>query len=314
MEHFTDFISHSKYEKALSVNTIKSYEADLKLFFEFIEEKNIELQAVKTREIRSFITYLGEKRKNKQSSIHRRICSLKAFFGFLYDEKFLLENPTKRISYPKRKKSLPKFLSLEEMKKLLDLDKPLQHQAILDFLYATGCRLSEVINVKLTDIDLEKLTVMIREGKGGKDRSVMITRRAKDVIEEYLTRELTEEEQVEKGIESNYRSRKEKINYLKKIDRFIPAEMDHVFLGRNGGKVCPSTIQTFLKKYGKMINVHVTPHKLRHTMASHLTMAGLGIKVLQELLGHESLDTTSIYAHVTLDHIKAEYQARAPIQ
>ena len=110
-------------------------------------------------------------------------------------------------------------------------------------------------------------------------------------------------------------SKKEKINYLKKIGRFIPEEEDRpVFLGRSGGRIKIRTIQGFVGKEGMEVGLKVTPHKIRHTTASHLIMAGMGIRTLQIILGHASLDTTSIYASVTLDYIKEEYQLRVPIQ
>ena len=130
-----------------------------------------------------------------------------------------------------------------------------------------------------------------------------------------MTREYSEEKQGKEEIEKNYRSRKEKINYLKKIGRFIPEEENEpIFLGRNGGRIIKRSVQHIVNVAGEKVGLKVNPHLLRHTGASHLTMGGLNIRVLQKLMGHSSLETTAIYASVTLDHIKQEYGTRFPIQ
>lgn len=315
-ENIGDFLSYLEYEKGCSKNTLEAYQSDLNLFFDFQKGKKLQrIEDIRTKDIRRFLVFLAEERGNKQSSISRRITSLKTFFKFLKEEEIIHVDPSEKIGSPKRTKSLPEFLTLEETQKLLDLDKPLLHQAILEVIYATGCRVSEAANLNLEEIKLEKLSIMIRDGKGGKDRPVMITLRAKKVLEEYLTRDLTKEELTEKGIDTHYMSRKEKINYLKKIGRFIPGISEKaVFLGRSGGRIRVRTIQGFIGTGGKKVGIKVSPHKLRHSMASHLTMSGLNIRVLQKLLGHSSLATTQIYASVTLDHIKDEYQDKFPIQ
>ena len=318
-ENIDDFMNHLKAERNLANNTIIAYKGDLKQFFDFLDlekEKIQEISKIQRKDIRRFLTYLAEEKGNEASSRGRKITSLKAFFNFLKREEIIQVNPTVEIPSPKRSKKLPNFLSVEEMQKLLDLDKPLLHQVIIELLYATACRVSEIANLNMDNINMEKLTIMIRGGKGGKDRPVMMTPRAKEVLEEYLTRELTEEQLVEKGIDPHYRSKKEKINHLKKIGRFIPEESDQkpVFLGRSGGRINVRTIQEFVGKEGEEIGLKVTPHKIRHTTASHLIMAGMDIRTLQIILGHGNLDTTAIYASVTLDHVQNEYQLRVPIQ
>lgn len=307
-----NYLGFLEYEKGCQKNTIQGYKTDLQLLIKFLDKP---LEEVKTRDLRSFLTHLGETRGNKQSSIHRRICSMKSFFKFIKDEGIILVDPSEKISYPKRRKSLPKFLTVEEVQKLLDFDKPLAHQTMIEVLYATGCRVQELVNFNISDINYKESSIRVTEGKGGKDRIVMITPRANEVLKEYLTRDYSEEEQVREGIEKNYRSRIEKINYLKKVGRFIPEEKEEpIFLGRSGGRIKKRSVQHIVKMAGYDVDLDVTPHKLRHSMASHLTMGGLNIRVLQKLLGHSSLDTTALYASVTLDHIKAEYQARSPIK
>ena len=318
-QNIGNFLSYLKIEKGCRKNTLIAYEGDLKQFFNYLEKEKLqepqEINNIQTKDIRRFLVYLAERKGNGPASISRKITSLKAFFTFLKGDEIIQVDPTEKIGSPKRSKKLPKFLSVEELQKFLDLDKPLMHQAIIELLYATACRVSEVVNLNIENINMEELTIMIRSGKGAKDRLVMMTARAKKILEEYLTRELTEEQLVEKGINPHYRSKKEKINYLKKIGRFIPEESDQpVFIGRAGGRIDVRTIQGFIKKEGYDVELDVTPHKLRHTAASHLVMAGMDIRTLQKILGHESLDTTALYASVTLDHIKNEYQTRFPIQ
>ena len=317
-ENIGDFMNHLKAERNLAKNTIIAYKGDLNQFFNFLDlekEKIQEINEIQRKDIRRFLTYLAEEKANGPSSRGRKITSLKTFFNFLKREEIIQVNPTENMPSPKRPKTLPEFLTIEETKKLLNLDKPLLHQAILEVIYATGCRVSEAANLNLDDLKLEKLSLMIRDGKGAKDRPVMMTPRAKKVLKEYLTRDLSENELTEKDVDPHYMSRKEKINHLEKIGRFIPDISEKaVFLGRSGGRISVRTIQGFIGEAGQKVGIKVSPHKLRHSMASHLTMSGLNIRVLQILLGHSSLATTQIYASVTSEYVKEEYQAKAAIK
>ena len=186
-ENMMNFLSHIKVERNFSKNTRIAYEGDLKQFFNFLElgeTKFQDLNNIQRKDIRRFLVYLAEEKGNEPISIGRKITSLKAFFNFLKGEKIIQVDPAVEIPSPKRSKKLPNFLSVEEMQKLLDLDKPLLHQVIIELLYATACRVSEIANLNIDNINMEKLTIMIRGGKGGKDRPVMMTPRAKEVLED----------------------------------------------------------------------------------------------------------------------------------
>ncbi|MCK5049031.1 MAG: tyrosine-type recombinase/integrase, partial [Candidatus Heimdallarchaeota archaeon] len=254
----------------------------------------------------------------------RRICTTKAFFKFLKNEEEIENDPALKLIYPKRKKSLPKFLTVEEVKKLLDYEKPLMHQVILEVLYATGCRCNELKEMNLEDLKFYKDDngektggqIMIREGKGGKDRPVMLTKRAAIVLELYLDRELSPKELIKNKIKPANRSRKETLNKRIINGQFISEDTSMALLVSNRGRrVGKRTLQHVVNHYSEKAEIRsCSPHKLRHSMASHLTMGGLNIRVLQTLLGHASLDTTQIYASVTLDHIKNEYTNKFPIQ
>ncbi|MHA1911805.1 MAG: tyrosine-type recombinase/integrase [Candidatus Kariarchaeaceae archaeon] len=324
-------MSFLKYEKNSRQNTIDSYSIDLQLLFGYFQnegiingEERINWSKIKTSHLRGFLTYLGEERNAKSSSIHRRICTTKAFFKFLKNEEEIVDDPAFKLIYPKRKKSLPKFLTVDEVKKLLEYEKPLMHQVILEVLYATGCRCNELKEMNREDLKFYKDEkgainggeIMVREGKGGKDRPVMLTKRAAKILNTYLERDLSPEEQIKKEIEPAYRSRKEILNIRAEKNYAITEDTSNAILVSNRGRrIGKRTLQHIVTLYSEKTNIRsCSPHKLRHSMASHLTMGGLNIRVLQTLLGHASLDTTQIYASVTLDHIKNEYANRFPIQ
>ena len=263
------------------------------------KKPDIDWGAISTRDLRGFLSFLGKTRSNLPSSIHRRVCSLKAFFRFLHKEGTIPQDPADDLNYPKRPASLPKFLPVEEVKKLLDMEtKDPTHRAIVEVLYSTGCRVTELCNMNLNDIDLEKRQIMIRGGKGGKDRMVLLSPRAAEVLDDYL---------------KNHRPKLVKHGLEKGYDKH---ELEQaVFLSKRGKRISKRTVQHIVSQMSERVGIqHTTPHMLRHSMASHLTMENLGLRVLQNLLGHASLDTTQIYANVTSQHVKDEFDHKLPIK
>ena len=304
MSVIEDFLAHLEYERGCSINTLKGYSHDLKTLTKFLEERNIpknergEIDWTKVRlpDLRAFLRWLGTKKGNKISSIHRRVCSVKAFFKFLKMEGYIQENPADDLKYPKRPASLPKFLSVEEVKKLLDTEKKNPtHQVIFEVLYSTGCRVSELCHMNLEDIDLQRKQITIRGGKGGKDRIVLLSDRAASALEEYI---------------NGYRQRLVEA----KRETMTQDDLNAVFLSNRGKRISKRTVQHIVSKLSDELGIrHATPHMLRHSMASHLTMQHLNLRVLQQLLGHASLDTTQIYANVTAEHVREEFRDKLPI-
>lgn len=265
--------------------------------------------------MRGFLAFLHNNRENKPSSIHRRVCTLKGFFKFLKSNKIINEDPAEDLSYPKRAKSLPKFLPKDDMAKLLNSQKKSQmHQTVLEVLYSTGARCNEVRNINLEDIEfnykevvtetgeVEKQTtgqIIIRGGKGSKDRLVLLTPRAAAAIKAYIDGE-----------------RKRVIEKTIKRHGSISEDAKRaLFLSNRGKRVANRTIQHFISQISEKTGVrHTTPHMIRHSFASHLVMNKTNIRAIQQLLGHSSLDTTQIYANITPDYLRSEFEGNLPIK
>ena len=310
-------------EKGCSENTIRSYKHDLISFTRYLKtinfmgnNRNTEWQSVKILHVRGFLGDLKKNRNNQSSSIHRRVCSLKGFFGFLQENKEIEENPATNISYPKRRKSLPKFLHTDELNNLLNKAKTkaisknnsILHRAVIEVLYSTGARCNEIRNMDLLDVKIEtnelisktgtksferRGQIMIRGGKGSKDRIVLLTNRAAHILLNYIQeeRELTLKNVRERG-------------------KIITNDANKaVFVSNRGKRLANRTIQHFVSKISEEAGVrHTTPHMIRHSFASHLVMNKASIKVIQQLLGHSSLDTTQIYANITPEFLISEFE------
>ncbi len=309
-------------EKGASKNTIRGYAHDLYSLTEFLyahkyihSKEIIEWGNISIFHLRGFLAYLHTQKANKASSIHRRVCSLKGFFKFLEANNAIESDPAKDLSYPKRAKSLPKFLPTTDMQSLLDIEaKTKLHKTIMEVLYSTGARCNEVRNMNLVDIEFgfkdfindtgETIKVstgqiIIRGGKGGKDRLVLLTPRAANILKDYI------------NTERNLMIQRAK-------DKFGSVNADTeeaLFLSNRGKRVANRTIQHFISKLSKEAGVrHTTPHMIRHSFASHLVMNKTNIRAIQQLLGHASLDTTQIYANITPDYLRSEFDGNLPIK
>ncbi len=317
-----NFLAYMEIEKGSSKNTIKGYAHDLYTLIKWLIDQgyqknpeSINWNEVTIFHLRGFLAYLHSQKKNKPSSIHRRVCSLKGFFKFLKSNQVIQKDPAEDLSYPKRAKSLPKFLPTNDMEKLLNSKKKSQlHQTILEVLYSTGARCNEVRNMNLDDIQFtyrevvnengvkEKLLsgqIMIRGGKGSKDRMVLLTNRAAVALRAYIEGE-----------------RKQILQ--KKLERQGSIDEDTkkaLFLSNRGKRVANRTIQHFISQLSDSTGIrHTTPHMIRHSFASHLVMNKTNIRAIQQLLGHSSLDTTQIYANITPDYLISEFEDSLPIK
>jgi tyrosine recombinase XerC len=266
--------------KNSSKHTLRAYKRDLLDFYEYLKRNNLNYIDISRNSLRGFLIELKEKGLEKRS-ISRKISSIRSFYRFLMKEGIIEKNPLTTLELPKVDKKLPTFLTEEEVIKLINSpnDKNLigyRDKLILTFLYSTGMRVSEIVSLKVSQLDLDKGEVIIT-GKGKKDRIVFLTDEIKDMIKIYLDK------------------RRKKSNVL--------------FLNRNGKPLTDKGIRLLVEKYAKKVVPYkkVTPHTLRHTFATHLLTNGADLRVVQELLGHTKLSTTQIYTHLTKENLKKIY-------
>jgi integrase/recombinase XerD len=283
-----DFISYIIVEKGLSKNTVLAYKADVLKFVNFAEKKQISLANFEHNDITNFLWELKTKGLSPRS-IFRVIESLRQFYKFLNLEDLLENNPTLYLAAPRIPGNLPDVLTFDEVNLLLDSvsddnEMHIRNKAMLELLYATGLRVSELINLKFSDINLEDCFLRII-GKGSKERLVPFGNKAKILIDIYLKR----------------------IKLCMRVD-------EHIFISRLGKKLSRIEFWRQLKNIAKNagINKNITPHTLRHSFASHLFKGGADIRFVQEMLGHASITTTQIYMHLDKDRIVQQHRKFHP--
>jgi len=282
--YINKFIDYLKYEKKLSDNTVSSYYNDLKNLYNY----NKKYYLFKEKDIYEYIEYLSYLDSN---SINHNLSVLNSLYSFLEEENIIKDNPCKKIDRIKISKRLPKFLTEEEINKLLDIKliKPndYRNKAILELMYATGLRISELVNLKVSDISFDDCYIRV-VGKGSKERIVPIADTALKYLKIYIN---------------------EKRNYLLK-----KKDSEYVFISSYGTKITRQAIFKFIKMQAKDKNIksEISPHTLRHSFASVLLKNGANIRVIQELLGHSDLQTTQIYTHLINEKIKKDYEEYHP--
>lgn len=275
-------------EKQYAHNTITSYKNDLDLFYYFLKEQGIDKPGnIDYQVIREFLNYLYNK-KYSNRAIARHISSLRSFFKYLKKENIITNNPMILISNPKIEKKLPKIVYSKELETILntpDLNTliGIRDALILELLYATGVRVSELVNIKLMDIDIPQKEIRIL-GKGSKERIVLYGSRCATLLNDYLNK-----------VRSNLANDKYSEMYL--------------LLSKTGRPINTREIRYIIddvvKKAG--LKIHISPHVLRHTFATDLLNNGADLRSVQQLLGHESLSTTTIYTHITNERLRHVY-------
>ncbi len=284
-----DFLRYLKHEKNVSPHTERSYLSDLEQFFDFLGD--LELSAVDHQVLRRFVAGLM-KLNVKRSSIARKLSSLRAFFKYLNRQGVVSTNPAKLIATPRGEKRLPAVLTADDALRLMEApnrekkasgDTLLRDRAVLETLYSTGIRASELIGINHDDIDRSDRLIRIR-GKGRKERVVPIGQTALDAIEAYLRM------------------------------RSDPPPSAAVFTGSAGKRLTARTVQRILEKYRKILGFtqKASPHTLRHSFATHMLESGADLRAIQELLGHASLSTTQRYTHLNLDSLMNAYDKAHP--
>ena len=291
LSYVGEFINYASVEKGLAKNSLLAYETDLKKYISFLSNKKIaDLSKVNRTHINQFLFYEKE-RKQEASSIARALVAIKLLHRFLVKEGHLKEDITSVLDSPKLWKHLPTFLTLKEMETILripDLKTSIgiRDRAILELLYATGVRVSELVNLKLTDLNLDSGFLKCF-GKGGKERIVPLGRSAKECIERYLN--------------------KVRISQNKSEFLFLGSKKANERLSR---QAVWQMIKAYARKAG--IKKKITPHTFRHSFATHLLEGGADLRIVQELLGHADIATTQIYTHVSRDHLKSVHSQFHP--
>ncbi|RZB30038.1 MAG: integrase/recombinase XerD [Desulfobacteraceae bacterium Eth-SRB1] len=277
------YINYLLVEKGLSNNTIESYSSDLAVYLDFLKKKRIKkIAAADTTIILKHLTALKDAGLRAKSRA-RHLIALRGFYKFIVQEKMMEHNPTKIIDLPKEGLKLPDVLSVEDVKLLLNTPntkKPIgiRDAAMLELLYGTGTRVSELVNLKLQNVNMEACFVRIF-GKGSKERVVPMGLYAKEKIDRYIK-------------ESRPLLLKKNVS-------------QHLFVSRLGKAMTRQSFWKLLKQYGQQTGIKkkITPHSLRHSFASHLLEGGADLRAVQVMLGHVDISTTQIYTHVARKHL-----------
>ena len=297
-----EFISYISSEKGLAANTVAAYRRDLETWRAYCDQQSVAPEDVVSDHLTDFLDRLrrGKAPATKTmspSSVARALVSIRSFFKFLVREGYLDDDPTLTVGSPKRPRSIPKAIPLDDVARLVELPAKeglgRRDRAILEALYGAGLRISELVALDVDDIDLDDGSVLVRSGKGGKGRRVPLGRAAVSALGEYLT--LTRPELASKGREHQRASAA-------------------LFLNARGGRLSRQGCWKLLKTHARAAGLGevVSPHTLRHSFATHMLDAGADIRVVQELLGHASLSTTQIYTLVSDTHLHEVYVASHP--
>jgi len=290
IKYLKTFLNFLIYEKGFSRLTCSAYKKDLEQFFAYVKKYP---EDIKKRDVDDFSEHL-RKAEQEYSTISRKLAAIKAFYKFLVQDDIIPDSPVEDIDLPKLAKILPKSLTKIEIKKFILSIEPIEPEdhrdkALLELLYASGMRISELINLKMEDVALTDRIIKVL-GKGSKERLVPIGRQAKDSLHRYLI---------------EYRN-----SYLQKKNK----ESDFFFISHNCLPLTRQFVWQIVKKRIAQTSIikNVSPHTMRHTFATHLIENGADLRTVQEILGHANIATTQIYTAVSKEHLKKVYGAAHP--
>jgi len=290
----TAFLTHVRVEKGLSTNTVAAYRRDLLKFELFAKKRKLSLPSIRRDDLVDFLSSLYHQ-KLESRTVARHLVTLRNFFRFAQMKEMVPEDPSRNLESPKIRRSLPGYLRLEEVEKLLaqpDERTPmgLRDRAMLEVLYSSGLRVSELIGLRVMDLDRSAGCVRCI-GKGDKERIVPIGKRATALVERYL------------------RDARPKL-----MGKRVTANSPALFLNRRGGSFSRVGVWKILSAYGRQagLRVALTPHMLRHSFATHLLERGADLRSVQLMLGHSDISTTQIYTHVVEERLKQIYKAHHP--
>lgn len=280
------FLNYLTIEKNYSPHTLTNYHIDLKEFEGFLTNHQIkDIKNIDYFILRKFLSMLSERQLNKRT-VSRKISTLKSFFKLLVREGEIKNNPASSLIYPRLEKNLPEFLTEKQVIHVLSLPQKkdllgLRDKAILEVLYSTGARVSELVNLKIDDVDLISAIIKVM-GKGRKERLLPLGEPALQSIKKYLDL---------------------------RTDR-----NQALFINKNNGHLTDRGVRLIVDKYIKQaaVTLKISPHTFRHSFATHLLNRGADLRSVQELLGHSSIATTQVYTHLTIDSLKKVYDKAHP--
>ncbi|GCD79054.1 site-specific tyrosine recombinase XerD [Schleiferia thermophila] len=279
----TDFITYLRLERGLSKNTISSYSNDLFQFYKWCSHSGISVTSATQKDLESYLIKTREIKTSR--TIARIVSSLKQFYKYLSIEEIIQDNPAELLEVPKIEKYYPQVLSLDEINSIMDAidvstDEGFRNKTIIELLYATGMRVSELTELRLSSIYWDESVVKI-SGKGNKERYVPVHTICLGYLKTYI--------------------HEIRLKYVdaRKSDTFL-------FLNKNGTKLSRVSVFKFIKSYAQKAGItkNISPHTFRHSFATHLIEAGADLRVVQDLLGHESILTTEIYTHLSRKHLR----------
>jgi integrase/recombinase XerD len=290
----SSFLTHVQVEKGLASNTLSAYRRDLAKFDDFAKKRKLQLTAVKRDDLVDFLASLY-RQKLESKTVARHLVTLRNFFRHAQVQDLISEDPSAHLESPKIRRSLPGYLRLEEVEKLLQLPDQatplgLRDRAMLEVLYSTGLRVSELTSLRVPDLDM-KVGCVRCIGKGDKERIVPVGKRALGIVEKYL------------------RDGRPKL-----LGAGRGGAGAFLFVNRRGGKISRVGVWKILSAYGKRagFRIPLTPHMLRHSFATHLLERGADLRSVQLMLGHSDISTTQIYTHVVEERLKQIYKAHHP--
>ncbi|MBM4054394.1 MAG: tyrosine recombinase XerC [Planctomycetes bacterium] len=287
MQGFVDrYLAYIENDKNYSPQTLRAYRNDLNQYLSFLKDEGCtDLSTVSRLQLRQYLAFLKKQNPSK-TTIARKLTSIRSLYKFLCQHGILEINPVENIKTPKSDKKLPKFMSINDTENLLNQPDDgklpgLRDKAIMETLYSTGMRVSELVGMNITDIDFHGGVVKVR-GKGRKERILPIGSHALNAIQAYMEKRGSDNEAL--------------------------------FLNRFSGRLTERSVARMIEKYMKKaaMNLRVSPHTFRHSFATHLLDCGADLRAVQEFLGHSSLSTTQIYTHVTTERMKEVYDKAHP--
>lgn len=278
-----EYIEFLEVEKGLARNTLDAYKCDLEEFIEFCRRRKLEdFESVKRNHLNAYILQMHDKNYSP-ASVMRKIASLRGFFKWMNANDIITSNPALTIEQPKLPKRLPKVMTVEEINQILSQNLTEIQSVILELLYGCGLRVSELVNLRVSDIDIKSKYLQCT-GKGSKERIVPIGKKAVAALKKFLPR---------------------RDFALQKYN----LKTKNLLVNDEGRQLTRQDVYTFISEQGKKIHKHISPHTLRHSFATHLLENGADLRIVQELLGHSNVSTTQLYTHVSKKRLKEVYFA-----
>lgn len=286
-----NYLDYLKYQRNYSKYTVESYKNDIIEYLNYLDKEEISFLDIKYDDVRFYLMYLKDEKRDSNSSIDRKLSALRSFYNFLVNEKFVDSNVFSLVNGLKKEKKLPKYFEYNELEELFNVPNtslPLGQRdlLILEMLYATGIRVGELVSICVKDINRSCRTITIL-GKGNKERIVKYGDYCEDILNKYL--------------EDGYILLNQKKN-------------NYLFLNKNGDRITERGVRYILDSLIKKTSIHknISPHMIRHSFATHLLNEGCDLLSVQKLLGHESISATQIYTHVSTDRLKEVYYQNFP--